>query len=237
MAQQLNGGIWIPDDVWNLDLPVLHRVFLSRLISLSKRDGASWAGDEFLAESLKCTPQHVRKMRKQLEASGHIVTDGYGHNRRLSVKVAPAGTSSQRRKQPEAQELQPEAQKLRPQLRQEATRGAKSIEENRNSKEVVKRERTAPKKESKPNDLQTVIDAFEEAGSSTQLAERFWNYYEANGWKVGRASMRDWKAAARNWITDRNGYNGTKASNETAPGFDPKKMAELIKRKHSNRYQ
>lgn len=96
---------------------------------------------------------------------------------------------------------------------------------------------TAPKKESKPNDLQTVIDAFEEAGSSTQLAERFWNYYEANGWKVGRASMRDWKAAARNWITDRNNYNGTNARNETAPGFDPKKMAELIKRKHSNRYQ
>jgi hypothetical protein len=140
-------GIWLPAEVWELDLPPLHRVFLARLIALSKQDGASWAGDEFLAESLRCTPQHVRKMRRQLEESGHIVTEGYGHKRRLSVelapvgaKVAPVGTSNQRRKQPEAQELQPEAQKLRLQMRQEATTDAESIEENRTSKELVKKE-------------------------------------------------------------------------------------------------
>jgi PAB1-binding protein PBP1 len=85
-------------------------------------------------------------MRRQLEDSGHIVTEGYGHKRRLTVelaptgaKVAPTGTSNQRRKQPEAQELQPEAQKLRLQMRQEATTVAESIEENRTSKEVVKK--------------------------------------------------------------------------------------------------
>lgn len=131
-------GIWIPAEVWELDLPPLHRVFLARLMALSKQDGASWAGDEFLALSLRCTPQHVRKMRLQLEASGHIITHGYGHNRRLSVEVAPVVASNQRSKQPEAQKLQPEAQELQPQLRQEATTVAQSIEENRYSKEVVK---------------------------------------------------------------------------------------------------
>lgn len=131
-------GIWIPAEVWQLDLPPLHRVFLARLMALSKQDGASWAGDEFLAHSLRCTPQHVRKMRQQLEASGHIVTDGYGYKRRLHVEVAPVVASNQRSKQPEAQELQPEAQELQPQLRQEATTVAQSIEENRYSKEVVK---------------------------------------------------------------------------------------------------
>jgi 5'-3' exonuclease len=131
-------GIWIPAEVWELDLPPLHRIFLARLMALSKQDGASWAGDEFLALSLRCTPQHVRKMRLQLEASGHIITHGYGHNRRLSVEVAPVVASNQRSKQPEAQKLQPEAQELQPQLRQEATTVAQSIEENRYSKEVVK---------------------------------------------------------------------------------------------------
>lgn len=29
--------------------------------------------------------------------------------------------------------------------------------------------------------------------------ERFYDYYESNGWKVGRNSMKDWKAALRNW--------------------------------------
>lgn len=29
--------------------------------------------------------------------------------------------------------------------------------------------------------------------------ERFLNYYESNGWKVGRNPMKDWRAAVRTW--------------------------------------
>jgi hypothetical protein len=92
-------------------------------------------------------------MRRQLEESGHIVTDGYGHNRRLSVelapvvaKVAPRVTSNASCKQPQLQELQPELQKLQPELRQEATAVAYSKEEKRTSKEEVKREETEPER-------------------------------------------------------------------------------------------
>lgn len=47
-------------------------------------------------------------------------------------------------------------------------------------------------------------------------AERFVNYYEANGWKVGKNSMKDWKAAVRTW--ERNGID----SKEQAPAdVDP----------------
>ena len=32
-------------------------------------------------------------------------------------------------------------------------------------------------------------------------AQRFFNYFESNGWLVGgRTKMKDWKAAARNWM-------------------------------------
>lgn len=32
-------------------------------------------------------------------------------------------------------------------------------------------------------------------------AEKFWDYFESNGWKVGgKAAMKDWKSALRNWI-------------------------------------
>ena len=30
-------------------------------------------------------------------------------------------------------------------------------------------------------------------------AEKFIDYYESNGWKVGRNSMKDWKATIRTW--------------------------------------
>ena len=36
-------------------------------------------------------------------------------------------------------------------------------------------------------------------------AEQFYDYYESNGWKVGKNSMKDWKAAVRTW--ERNGYD------------------------------
>jgi predicted phage replisome organizer len=36
-------------------------------------------------------------------------------------------------------------------------------------------------------------------------AEHFYDYYEANGWKVGKNSMKDWKASVRTW--ERNGYS------------------------------
>jgi predicted phage replisome organizer len=32
-------------------------------------------------------------------------------------------------------------------------------------------------------------------------AERFVNYYESNGWMVGRNKMKDWKATVRNWAS------------------------------------
>jgi len=31
---------------------------------------------------------------------------------------------------------------------------------------------------------------------------KFFDYYESNGWKVGRNSMKDWKAAVRKWHRD-----------------------------------
>lgn len=41
-------------------------------------------------------------------------------------------------------------------------------------------------------------------------AELFINYYESNGWKVGKNSMKNWKAAVRTW--ERNKVNKPKES-------------------------
>ena len=45
-------------------------------------------------------------------------------------------------------------------------------------------------------------------------AEQFFDYYESNGWKVGKNSMKDWKAAVRTW--EKNSYtNTTKQTKKT----------------------
>ena len=35
-------------------------------------------------------------------------------------------------------------------------------------------------------------------------AQRFIDYYESNGWMVGKNKMKNWKAAARNWVKSSN---------------------------------
>ena len=47
----------------------------------------------------------------------------------------------------------------------------------------------------------------QEKGFGLFDVERFFDFYESKGWLVGKAKMKDWKAAVRNWArtdTDRN---------------------------------
>ena len=39
-------------------------------------------------------------------------------------------------------------------------------------------------------------------------AHRFYDYYESNGWRVGKTPMKDWRAAIRNWVrNEQNKYS------------------------------
>jgi len=51
-----------------------------------------------------------------------------------------------------------------------------------------------------PPSLKEVLDFFKEQEFVMQEAEPFFLYYQANGWMVGRAKMKNWQAAAKNWI-------------------------------------
>lgn len=46
-------------------------------------------------------------------------------------------------------------------------------------------------------------------------AEKWYNYYSANGWRVGRTKMVDWMAAIRTW--ERNEDNGRTRRNDFTP--------------------
>lgn len=54
-------------------------------------------------------------------------------------------------------------------------------------------------------------------------AERFVDYYESNGWMVGKSRMKSWKAAVRTW--ERNGFSNS-ANNQKPP--EKPKENELI---------
>ena len=52
-----------------------------------------------------------------------------------------------------------------------------------------------------PPEVSNVIAFFKEKKASEIDAEKFYNHFQSNGWLVGgKSKMKDWKAAARNWI-------------------------------------
>lgn len=61
--------------------------------------------------------------------------------------------------------------------------------------------------------IEQVSDYCKERGNSVD-PQRFIDYYESNGWKVGKNAMKDWKAAIRTW--ERNGY-GNQERKEVNP--------------------
>lgn len=75
-------------------------------------------------------------------------------------------------------------------------------------------------KDSKGNsipELNDVLIFFEEKKFPATEAEKFYNYFQSNGWKVGgKAPMKDWRAAARNWMLNTTKFN--KHEKRTQPG-------------------
>jgi len=62
-----------------------------------------------------------------------------------------------------------------------------------------------------PPSLREAILFFKEKNKTDLEAEKFFNYFESNGWLVGgKSKMKNWQAAARNWI-----LNSEKFQNQT----------------------
>lgn len=84
----------------------------------------------------------------------------------------------------------------------------------------------------RPLDSSETIAYFAELGMPADEAQRFTDYYTANGWKVGRNPMKDWKAAARNWrkgYTDKQTQSGNTAA-RTQPTGLPAQVIEIANR-------
>ena len=84
---------------------------------------------------------------------------------------------------------------------QRNNRGNTYNKDNKENKENKERVRTF-----KPPTLDEVKAYFAEKGiNDPKEPQAFMDYYTSNGWKVGRNSMKDWKATIRTWIN--RGYN------------------------------
>jgi hypothetical protein len=83
--------------------------------------------------------------------------------------------------------------------------------------EKEKEKKVAPKRESRfvPPTLEEVKD-YETQKGYTFSAERFWGYYESNGWRVGKNPMKSWHGACVTWQGKQNEENNNLNLNQNA---------------------
>ena len=65
-------------------------------------------------------------------------------------------------------------------------------------------------------------------------SKKFWNYYESNGWRVGKNPMKKWDAAARNWMNNANKFDN---GNTTQQGFGGTKLASTTGNRIHDQHQ
>lgn len=100
-------------------------------------------------------------------------------------------------------------------------------EPNETCKEKKRKEKEGnEKKRFIPPTVQEVADYCKERGNTVN-ADRFVDFYESKGWKIGKEPMKDWKAAVRTWeqrekpvsILPAQGYHQRDYSNEQEAAF------------------
>ncbi|WP_075590595.1 hypothetical protein, partial [Labilibacter marinus] len=96
-----------------------------------------------------------------------------------------------------------------------------SIEEDQNLISKQEKKETMKAKFTPPP-LEHIKIFFQQKGHVENQAERFFNYYESNGWMVGgRSKMKDWKAAARNWMLNISKFNTASTNNTGSASRKP----------------
>ncbi|SHG73858.1 hypothetical protein SAMN05444483_1263 [Salegentibacter echinorum] len=68
----------------------------------------------------------------------------------------------------------------------------------------------------KPNDRQAVFNFFEEHGFNAEEGKKFFEYYSANNWRTrDGATVQNWQALAKNWITRSKQYQKRKKAGKS----------------------
>ena len=106
--------------------------------------------------------------------------------------------------------VNPESNPVNPRL----TNGVTDREDREDKTEKIQADKPPRVRFQKPTVEELTAEAIK-IGLPLPEVDKFWNYYESNGWKVGKNPMKSWPAALRNWLSrlgDASGLVGCKGA-------------------------
>ena len=184
-------GIWIPIEIWEArDLSWNEKVLLMEVDSFTSVGDPCYFSDEYIAELLGVGASRAGQLVSSLVNKGYLRRAGFDGRHRfiettLAFQLVLEGSEADKQKITEQGR-----KKLR-------TCPAKNydlintINKENNKREISNIRFTPPSLEE--------VRAYCLSRANGINPESFIDYYTANGWKVGRNPMRDWRAAVRQW--------------------------------------
>ena len=178
--------ILIPDTVYQRnDIPRRMHELFGLLYSLSCKTGVCDAGNAYLSKQLNLNPKTVSRDLQVLAENGLIsVCIDAASGRRVIRVVDQMVNVGDDMVTTECLNGHPNGDDMVNHI---------VYDKKRDSTDTPAKHRRF-----QPPSVSEVSDYCREHSLSMD-AERFVDYYTANGWMAGRSRMRDWQAAARNW--------------------------------------
>lgn len=199
---------------WLFDDRIKNELHLLLLISsLCAKDGICYGSNSYFAEKFNVDEKTVSRKIKKLEKLNYIqisyIKRGFEIQKR-EIWVTNLSLEGQKYHSSGDENVTPSSD-------ENVTDNITSINntsiDNNNYVIVIGQKQ---KKFVKPS-LKEISDYCKERNNDVN-PEKFLNYYEANGWKVGRNNMKDWKAAIRTWEVNSRSSGGKK-NNEEIDGW------------------
>jgi hypothetical protein len=102
-------------------------------------------------------------------------------------------------------------------------KGSQTLPEGVKDKDIViVKDKAKAKRFVKPN-VEDVVDYCNERNNYVD-AQKFYDYYSSNGWKVGKNPMKDWKAAVRTWEKNTEAPNKSKVEQSLSTWQEARQM-------------
>jgi len=175
---------------YDKDLTPNAKLLYSEITALSNKKGKCWASNGYFAELYNVSKITISRWVNQLAKKGFInVTMQYIPNTKQVdkriISLTPINKNDNTYKQNSLEGVN--------KIVKEGI--IKIVKDNTTSINT-----TSNNRDGKPSSLSIVEDYFRLKNFDLSEAINFFEYYESNGWKVGRNAMKKWKLAANRWI-------------------------------------
>lgn len=169
--------------------------------------GCYYAGLATLADMAGCHPDSAQRIVRKLSAAGLIVKEKIVRENGICLAISlpaepaekgegvptscPEGSRHFVRRGPD---ILPDENGATPILEEDKS---SSLYKN-NKREISTRARARVRESFTKPTLEEVREYCDTRANDVD-PEQFFDHYESNGWMVGKAPMKDWRAAVRNW--------------------------------------